>query len=204
MRSGIELRPRPSLAIALFAACLVGCVPVARNSLALGRPDADEFVASLLGDWYQVDPKFGRMDDSRIYRIKRQELGSNEYKLCELENGVPRRTWEHLRLVRIAETDFLDVACQLDLNRDPFHLIWRVRRNGNCIAFDGMSDKYLMEHATEIAHETSMSSWMRFVTVTASTQDLRRFVLMNANNENAWVKSGIAFTKIPLKPDKSK
>jgi hypothetical protein len=123
---------------------------------------------------------------------------SNEYAFVFTSTDpgekAPQR-WPGIRLICLGEVFFLDAPnplAQVPAADRPGGMggrcICRLRRSGNRLAIDLLNARFVRAHPEAIP-QVRWGPFKRFVRITATREELRAFLVANAHNETAWVKS---------------
>jgi len=193
--------PRFSLAgmLGLLAVLCVsmfsGCVSSQNGLYSHDEYDAT-FDPTLLGDWGSTTEEGG------FFRVERLRPDSNAYRITAVKAGPAKPEDPFVmegHLVKLGDRLFGDFV---SLTREPGaekvddrHLVMRVARLTPDLMLQPISIAYLQAHPEELPDHAAK---LRFgivgeTTITATTRELRDFVLRHADDEAVWeeVRGGL-------------
>jgi len=188
-----EKRNRPrfpliGLLALLLASLSAGCM-TSQNGLCAPDEHDTTFEPILLGDWESTTEKGG------FFRVERPRPDSNAYRITAIKEGTGKPEAPFVvegHLIKLGDRLFADFV---PLTREPGakevddrHFIMRVASLTPQLMMQPLSDDYIKSHPKELPHVTEK---LRFgfdgvTTVTATTRELRDFVLRHAGDEAVW------------------
>ena len=172
------------IAIGLLA-LLAGCEPtLSLHPLYTGKDLV--FQTELLGSWV------GGGDGDKT-TITFQKSGENAYELFFMGEGTAGKHFE-ARLAQVGRYLFLDVSPkELDTKDDfykmhliPVHTFYRVRVEGDLLQINYLDDDWVKKLTAARATDISQEILDGEVVLTAPTEALQSFVLMHAEDEEAF------------------
>ena len=177
------MRRAKTLVVVAFLTLLAGCEPTVSLHSLLTEKDL-VFDPALVGTWVGEEDKF---------TITFQKSGENAYELFFMGEGVTGKHFE-ARLGQLGRFRFLSIYPKELDTKDEFykkhligaHTFYRIRIDGDVLQINYLDDdwvkKMIAEKRVSIAHESFDSD----IVLTASTDELQNFVLMHAEDPEAF------------------
>ncbi|MFN7998588.1 MAG: hypothetical protein U0Q18_33505 [Bryobacteraceae bacterium] len=164
------------LLLAASVAVLTGCAPaVSIHPIYTSRDLTTDL--SLDGAWAE--------QDGEIWQVRRAEDG---YDATVLRNGeAPGTDAYRVHLLRLKDTNFLDVTSKADPGLGiAGHLFAKISLQGDELVIALMDDNWLKKAVQSGLAPQSVTGEDGRIILTAPTADLQRFILMHADNAEAW------------------
>jgi hypothetical protein len=161
---------------------LTGCAPMVSLHPLVQDDDAALVDLGYVGLWTECDDV-----GSNVWKVEANGERAYRYRSLAQDSG-----WGEARVVELEGARFVDVWFKSEDQLVPAHILAKMRLDGDTLYFAFLADA---PTAKALPHETVGSGDSQQVILTASTADLRKF-LLSVHNQSAFFNKEMALCRL--------